>query len=74
MFEGNGASDVGLRLHVGSGFDVPLSDPDAGWSIWINALYRFTWSDFDVAEDREVNLHHHSLFAGLSLRFNGLLF
>lgn len=70
--------DFGLRLSLGSGFDVPITDPDRGWSIWLNALYRYTWNDFDalpsVFGDRDVKLHHHAGWLGVSLRFNGLLF
>ncbi len=71
---GSDLNDLGLRLHLGSGFDVPLTDPDRGWSLWLNFVYRFTWSDFDTSAMDEVNLHHHSFFSGISARFNGLLF
>lgn len=66
--------DFGLRLSLGSGLDIPLTDPDRGWSLWVNTLYRFTWTDFDFDGGGEINLHHHGLWLGLSLRFNGLLF
>lgn len=70
----NVGDDWGFRFHIGSGLDVPITDPDRGWSIWLNTLYRFTWADFDFDAGGEFNLYHHALFAGLSLRFNGLLF
>lgn len=72
--DGGIQDDFGLRLSLGAGFDVPLTDPDRGWSIWINALYRYTWADFDFDAGGEVNLYHHAGWLGLSLRFNGLLF
>jgi len=72
--DGGAQDDWGFRFHVGSGVDVPLTDPDRGWSFWLNSLYRFTWADFDFDSGAELNLHHHGFFAGLSLRFNGLLF
>ncbi len=68
------ASDFGLRLSLGTGFDVPLTDPDRGWSIWLNAVYRYTWADFDFASAAETKLRHHGGWLGASLRFNGLLF
>lgn len=67
-------NDLGLRFSLGTGFDVPLSDPDRGWSIWLNALYRYTWADFDYDSGGETNLYHHAGWLGVSLRFNGLLF
>lgn len=73
-FNGGEEDDFGLRLSLGTGLDIPITDPDRGWSIWLNTLYRFTWSDFDLDSGGEVNLHHHAGWAGLSLRFNGLLF
>lgn len=66
--------DFGARWSVGAGFDVPLSDPDRGWSVWLNFLYRFVWSDFDLDDGSEIDLFHHAGFGGLSVRFNGLLF
>lgn len=70
----SGEGDFGLRWSVGGGFDVPLTDPDRGWSIWANALYRYTWADYDFDAGGEIDLYHHAGWAGLSLRFNGLLF
>lgn len=72
--QGGAESDAGFRWHVGGGLDLPVTDPDRGWSVWLNGLYRFTWSDFDFDAGGELDLYHHSAFAGLSLRFNGLLF
>lgn len=71
---GRGESDFGLRWSVGTGLDIPVTDPDVGWSIWLNGLYRFVWSDFDLDSGGEVDLYHHVGWAGLSVRFNGLLF
>lgn len=66
-------TDPGFRFSVGSGLDVPITDPDRGVSVWLNALYRYNWIDFDTSRDTEINLHHHAGWLGLSLRFNGLL-
>jgi hypothetical protein len=71
----NGAdADFGVRWSVGTGVDIPLSDPDVGWSLWLNAVYRYVWSDVDFQGGGEVDLYHHAGWAGLSVRFNGLLF
>jgi hypothetical protein len=70
----DGQADPGVRWSVGTGLDVPITDPDVGWSIWLNAVYRFVWSDFDFDAGGEVDLYHHAGWAGLSVRFNGLLF
>ena len=67
-------SDIGARFSLGTGVDTPLSDPDAGFSVWFNLVYRYNWTDFDFGDGNEVNLHHHAGWAGFSLRFNGLLF
>lgn len=70
----DGDQDLGLRWSIGSGLDIPVTDPDAGWSIWLNGVYRYVWSDFDFDAGGEENLYHHEGWAGLSVRFNGLLF
>lgn len=73
-FDAGELRDFGLRLHLGTGIDAPITDPDRGVSLWLSIAYRFTWADFDVTNDEEVDLRRHAGFAGLALRFNGLLF
>lgn len=66
-------NDFGFSYTFGSGLDLPLWNPNHGWSIWINGLYRYRRMDFDHA-DGEIDLHAHTGIVGLSVRWNGLLF
>ena len=70
----NKENDFGFAYGIGTGLDVPLTDPDRGWSIWLNALYRYRRQDFDFDSGGEIELHGHTGFLGLAFRANGLLF
>lgn len=67
-------TDPGLRFSVGTGLDIPVTDPDNGVSLWLNMVYRYNGIDVDTSKDAEINLHHHAGWLGVALRFNGLLF
>ena len=69
----NNESDLGIMYSLGTGLDIPITDPDVGWSIWIDLGYRFRFEDFD-APTGEIELDGHHGFVGLGLRFNRLLF
>ncbi len=66
-------SDFGFSYTFGAGLDIPLWNPNHGWSIWINGLYRYRRMDFDLPT-QEIDLHNHTGYVGLSVRWNGLLF
>ncbi len=67
-----GLSNFGVAASVGGGFDIPLTSPNRGRSLWINGLYRRTWSfvRFDLG-DASPRLHDHIFFLGLAWRSNG---
>lgn len=65
-------TDLGFVWSVGGGLDLPLWDPDAGESMWINLMYSYQRSDFD-RPDAEIDLPLHMVFVGLGWRVNGLL-
>ncbi|MGM0556309.1 MAG: hypothetical protein ACQEVA_08005 [Myxococcota bacterium] len=66
--------DFGLFASLGAGIDFPLWDPDVGFAPWLNAVYRFQYSDFDRPDDDSLVLRRHEFFVGLGWRINGLLF
>lgn len=66
--------DAGFAWHLGAGIDIPLWDADLGQAPWLNLLYRYQRADFDLDDERALDLHTHTLFVGLSWRFNRLLF
>ena len=72
--DGDALNNLGLAATLGSGFDLPITSPNRGRSLWINVLYRRTWSfvRFDVDEASH-RLHDHSLFLGLAWRSNGII-
>lgn len=63
----------GLAGSVGTGFDIPLTRPNRGDSLWINAVYRYKWSTIDLEVDEGADLHGHQIFIGLAWRNNGIL-
>ena len=67
-------SSIGFGPSLGAGFDLPLTEPNRGRSLWINALYRRTWTTagFDDGSQTE-RLHDHGFFLGLAWRNNGIL-
>ncbi len=66
-------SDLGFTYHFGVGIDSPLWNPDVGYALWLNVLYRNQRADFDLDDSREIGLSAHTLFVGLSWRWNSLL-
>lgn len=72
--QGKSASDVDWGLNVGFGGDFPVTDPDAGNSLWIGALYRFSKTAVEVAPLDGLDLAEHITVVNLTLRHNGLLF
>lgn len=71
---GESTRDRGVYWHWGLGIDVPLTNPDAGKSLWLNFLYRNMREDFDRADDTSLDLNRHMAIVGLSWRMNGLPF
>ncbi len=68
-----GQKDFGFAYSFGAGMDFPLWNPNHGWSIWVNGLYRYRRMDFDFS-NQEIELHNHAGILGVSVRWNGLLF
>lgn len=66
--------DFGLFATLGGGIDIPLWDPDVGHAPWLNAVYRFQYSDFDRPDSATLRLRRHQFFIGIGWRINGLLF
>ncbi|MDX9721666.1 MAG: hypothetical protein RBU37_13025 [Myxococcota bacterium] len=64
----------GPGLVVGSGIDYPLSDVDAGASVWLGVAYRFSLLALERRLLRGGDAQEHSLGLVLSYRHNGLLF
>lgn len=65
---------LGLVGSLGAGFDLPITEANQGGGLWLNALYRRTWTTLKVGEDGEGGpLHDHGLFLGLAWRINGTL-
>lgn len=65
---------LGVAGSVGVGFDLPVTNPDAGNSLWFNFVARRTWTTnrFDDVDDA-ARFHDYSLLVGLSWRNNGML-
>ena len=55
---------------LGTGMDIPLSDPDLGMAPWINVLYRYEWT---TAQIKSADIDRHTVFVGLAWRVSGLL-
>lgn len=70
--------DLGLYGHVGAGIDIPLWDPDVGFALWLNVLYRYHHGDYDLdiagTEGTSIALQNHTAFLGISARINRLFF
>lgn len=70
--DGDSRTAFGLAGSLGSGFDLPLTDPNRGQGLWINTLYRRTWTTLSTAgEVDSASLHDHAFFVGLAWRKNG---
>lgn len=64
----------GVTGSVGAGFDLPLTHPNRGQSLWINTVYRRKWSSVGFEIDGQTRrLHSHQFFIGLAWRTNGTL-
>ncbi|MEC9398424.1 MAG: hypothetical protein VYE40_11570 [Myxococcota bacterium] len=70
--------DFGLYGHAGAGLDIPLWDPDVGFALWLNLLYRYHHGDYDLnlagGERTSIALQNHTAFIGISARINRLFF
>lgn len=64
----------GVAGSLGAGFDVPITNPNQGRALWINTVYRRTWSTarFDEGPTSD-RLHDHRFFLGLAWRTNGII-
>ncbi len=63
---------AGFAPSVGAGFDLPITEANRGRGVWLNALYRRTWTTLSGPESGR--LHDHAFFVGLAWRINGPLF
>lgn len=73
-FEARSETDLEFIWSIGGGLDIPLSDPDRGAAPWLNLLYRYSASGFDLPDGGELDTDQHSFIIGLGWRTNGLLF
>lgn len=68
------SSAWGLGTSLGAGFDVPLTAANRGRSLWVNTVYRRTWTTLDMSDDATSDrLHDHVFFFGLAWRSNGVV-
>ena len=67
-------SGFGLVGSVGGGFDLPITNPNQGRSLWFNTVYRRNWTTIRLdSSDDAGRLHEHAFFFGLSFRSNGIV-
>lgn len=71
--EGQDEGALGLMGSLGAGFDLPLTEANNGRALWLNAVYRRTWSTLKMGGDDQGRLHDHGIFLGLGWRINGPL-
>ncbi len=64
----------GLAWSVGGGFDLPITNPDMGKSLWLSANYRREWTTigFEI-DDGAHGVRDHRFFLGLAWRVNGMI-
>lgn len=65
-------NSLGVAGSVGAGFDLPLTEANRGGGLWLNGVYRRTWTSLKL-EDTTKPLHDHGFFLGLAWRINGTL-
>lgn len=62
----------GLSWSLGTGFDLPLTNPNRGQGFWLHVVYRHSWTTLHIElDDNSIRLSDHSLFGGLGWRING---
>lgn len=69
-------SDLGYGVILGTGFDVPITDPDASGALWLGTAYRWQGSLVDLgpfARDDEL-MSEHLFWLRAAYRHNGLVF
>ncbi len=71
--DGDIDASLGIATSLSGGFDLPLSSPNRGRSLWLNAQYRRTWTSLTLGPDDAQRLHDHRFFLGLAFRANGVL-
>lgn len=72
--EQDSQSRFGFAGSLGTGFDIPLTNANAGQALWLNVLYRRTWTTLSFGgEDFGEGLHDHGFFLGLGWRINGTI-
>lgn len=69
--------DWTIAWHLGGGLDIPLTDQNAGSSLWVGGQYRFNTYTTDVPALEAVEedfYQQHFFLVSLSYRINGLPF
>lgn len=62
----------GFAWSLGSGFDLPITDPNRSYGLWLNVNYRRTWTTLTAQTQGELlPLHDHGFHIGLGWRING---
>jgi hypothetical protein len=71
---GEAMNQFGLAWSVGGGFDLPLTNPDRGQSLWVSANYRREWTSIGFETDSVSHaVRDHRFFLGLAWRVNGMI-
>lgn len=63
---------AGVGVHVGAGFDIPLTDPSRGSSFWLGFNYQANFVDVDLGVEALDDLDEHQFSLQLHYRDNNL--
>ncbi len=69
---GRGRWELGVGWHLGGGTDLPLTDPDKGWGLWLGVGYRLKLMTSKVAGLGR--LDEHVVLVTLGYRNNDIFF
>lgn len=60
--------------HIGGGFDVPLTDPDRGWSLWLGFAYRLKFLSVPTGVAGLQDFDEHTFLVSFAYRNNDIFF
>lgn len=67
-------SDTAFSMHVGSGIELPLGDPNGWGAVWLGAAWRWKFVFMDPLLEGRDNLNAHHFLVTLTLRHNNTSF
>lgn len=67
-------TEVDVSWHVGTGLDVPLTDPQEGASLWLGMGYRMKFLAVDGPQGHPLDLDAHTIVITLGYRDNDIGF